>query len=386
MDFSFSEIEIGLLSGFGLCFLFQMIYYLYFLAKPLYYRNNLDKGLINKGAVEPPVSVIICAKNESENLSKYLPYILEQDYPQFEVIVINDGSTDETELVLGVLESRYPHLYQTYSPQEARYVSRKKLSLTIGVKAAKYDTLLFTEAFCVPLSKDWLRSMARNFTSGTEIVLGFCGLPKSENFIGKMAAFDNLFSGLKYLSSALRNKPYKGVGGNLAYKKELFFRMNGFRNHLNLHAGEDDLFVNEAANKSNTDIEMSSDSIVNMIDFDFNIWKEIKIRRVTTQKLYKKGPILFWNLETFSKLGFYVFALATLITFFMQPAMSAIVGFFVLIRWLVQGIVINKSAEKLRVESFYWTLPLIDLALPFFNIYFKIYHNLRSKSDYTWSV
>ncbi len=374
-----SEIEIGLLSCLGLFFFVQIFYYLYHLSKPWHYKSAIEKGEIDPGTEQPPVSVIICARNESENLSKYLPEILEQDYPDFQVIVINDGSSDESEQVLGMYETRYPNLYQTYTPSEAKHQSRKKLAISIGIKAAKHDILLFTEAYCKPISKDWIKSMVRNFTGRTEIVLGFCGVPKSRNFIGKLAAFDNLFTSLQYLSSAINDNPYRGVGRNLAYRKELFFNTNGYRNHLNLHSGEDDLFINETANDVNTKVEISDESIVNMVDFSFQIWKEMKTRQIITKKYYEGKSVTLWNIEAFSKWMFYGFAVANLIIFFNQPIIAGACGSLILLRWIVQGIVMNKSAKKLQTENFYWTLPLIDLGQMLFNVYFRIYQAFNNK-------
>lgn len=170
--FTFNTVELILLSVAGILFIIQLIYYF-----GLYNRIHVHNKAVGKEEVHfirelPPLSVILRARNEAENLRKILPAILEQDYPQFEVIVINDASTDDTEDILGVMEEKYPHLYHSFTPESARYISHKKLALTLGIKASKHDWLVFTETNCMPASNQWLKLMARNFTPQTQIVLG----------------------------------------------------------------------------------------------------------------------------------------------------------------------------------------------------------------------
>lgn len=228
--FTFNPVELIVLSAAGILFIIQLIYYL-----GLYNRIHLRNKAVRKEETHftrelPPLSVIICARNEADNLRKVLPAILEQDYPQFEVIVINDASTDETEDVLGYMEEKYPHLYHSFTPDSARYISHKKLALTLGIKASKHDWLVFTETNCLPASNQWLKLMARNFTSQTQIVLGYSGYDRTKGWLHKRVAFDTFFQSLRYLGFALAGKPYMGIGRNMAYRKELFFKQKGIPN------------------------------------------------------------------------------------------------------------------------------------------------------------
>ena len=253
--FTFDTTEQILLAATGTLFIIQALYYLC-----LYNRIHLRSRAVKRGNVHfsqelPPVSVIICAREECENLRRNLKAVLEQDYPQFEVIVINDGNTDESEDYLTLLEEKYPHLYHSFVPDSSRYISRKKLAATLGVKASKYDWLVFTEASCCPQSNQWLRLLARNFTSRTQVVLGYSGYERGKGWLHKRVAFDNLFTSMRYLGFALAGSPYMGIGRNLAYRKELFYEHKGFSAHLNLQRGDDDLFVNHVATAENTRVE-----------------------------------------------------------------------------------------------------------------------------------
>ena len=186
--FTFDTTEQILLAATGTLFIIQALYYLC-----LYNRIHLRSRAVKRGNVHfsqelPPVSVIICAREECENLRRNLKAVLEQDYPQFEVIVINDGNTDESEDYLTLLEEKYPHLYHSFVPDSSRYISRKKLAATLGVKASKYDWLVFTEANCCPQSNQWLRLLARNFTSRTQVVLGYSGYERGKGWLHKRVA------------------------------------------------------------------------------------------------------------------------------------------------------------------------------------------------------
>lgn len=235
--FTLDSTEIIVLATAGGLFLIQIIYYLC-----LYNRIHARSRAVKQGDTHftqelPPISVIICAREESENLRRNLGAVLEQDYPLFEVIVINDGNTDESEDYLTILEEKYPHLYHSFVPDSSRYISRKKLAVTLGIKASKYEWLVFTNANCMPQSNQWLRLMARNFTSRTQVVLGYSGYERGKGWLHKRVAFDNLFTSMRYLGFALAGSPYMGIGRNLAYRKELFYQQKGFSAHLNLQRG-----------------------------------------------------------------------------------------------------------------------------------------------------
>jgi len=274
-------------------------------------------------------------------------------------------------------------LYKTHIPANAKGVSLKKLALTVGIKAAKHDILLFTEANNQPLSKDWIKSMVRNFDEKTEIVLGFNKL-NDFGFFSKLAGFDNLLTGLRYLSRAIMKRPYMGTGNNLAYRKELFFSKKGFVKCLRFHFGEDDLFVNESANKTNTRIEIAEESIIQSNIESFKIWKNIKICRKLTQSHYKGQEIALWRIESASRFLFWGLAVTIVILYWDVWYIPAITASLFLMKFLVQYLIINKSAKMFLIEPYGISLFLFDLLQPLFNIYFYLYNVFKSKNDYIW--
>lgn len=375
-----------LLAATGALFFIQVLYYFC-----LYNRIHLRYRAVKRGDAHftqelPPVSVIICAREESENLRRNLAAILEQDYPDFEVIVINDGNTDESEDYLTLLEEKYPHLYHSFVPDSSRYISRKKLAVTLGVKASKHDWLVFTDANCQPQSNQWLRLMARNFTSRTQIVLGYSGYERGKGWLHKRACFDNLFTSMRYLGFALAHSPYMGIGRNMAYRKELFYQQKGFSAHLNLQRGHDDLFINHIATADNTRVETDADAIVRMQPVQrAKDWREEKIGYASTARFYRGVQRWLTSFETLTRLAFYAAWIAALVVGILHFhwLVAGIAFFAFLLRFTMQAVIINKTAKDLgEKRRYYFTLPVFDLLQPMQSLRWKLYCLLRKKSGF----
>lgn len=383
--FTFSTLELILLVVIGVLLLIQTFYYTYIYGRIYAHNRAVKREEVHFTNEQPPLSVILSARNEAENLRQLLPLILEQEYPQFEVIVINDGSTDETDAVLSFFEERYPHLYHSFSPSTARYVSRKKLALTLGIKASKYDWVLFTEPDCRPVSNQWLKLMARNFTPHTQIVLGFSGYDRGHGWLHKRIAFDSLFSSLRYLGFALLGKPFMGIGRNMAYRKALFFAQKGYSAHLNLQRGDDDLFINKVATRENTRVETALEATVRAIPADsFKEWREEKLSYMATSRYFQGSQKRLLGLETASRILFYLTSFGTA-AFALVHAHWLVAGLALLLwflRLIPQAIILNKTATDMGDNRhYYFSLPLFDLLLPFQTLKFKLYRLYRGKGD-----
>jgi glycosyltransferase involved in cell wall biosynthesis len=307
---------------------------------------------------------------------------MEQNYPVYEVIVVNDASTDDTDEILGRFAFKYPHFYHTYIPTGSKNLSRKKLGLTLGIKAAKYDALLFTEADSHPVGPDWINRMARNFTDKKMIVLGFSTLQKQPS---QYISYDYFFSNLQMMSLALKNHPYMGNGRNLGYSKNYFLQQKGFSNSNFLDAGEDDLFINQIARKDNLSVELSSESVIQVNMEDARTWKDLKVRRLATQRFFhKRFSIIFWRLEKLSRVLFLLSLILTIIWVVPNWILLGIALFLFLIRFFTQLYVINTTAGMLKLPKFYFTLLLFDFIQPFVDEYFYLYRLFRGREDYNW--
>lgn len=381
--FYFSYFELGFLMLLLIAFGIQLYYYLCYFMGIICQKRRIKKGKVHFDESRPAVSVIICSRDEEENLRKYLPLFLSQDYPDYEVVVVDDGSYDNTEDYLAWMTTQHPNLKTSFVPKETKSISTKKLGLTIGIKAAKNDLLLFTDADCMPEGNKWITNMVRNFQAETEFVLGYGGYLKRKGFLNKLIKYDTLFIGIQYLGMAMARRPYMGVGRNMAYRKETFFNLKGFATTLNLMSGDDDLMVQRGANKTNTEVEISAESVTwSEPKKTFKQWYAQKERHLSVSGHYKSESKLRLAVEPVSRALFYASIILTAV--FGNWISVAVAGFFFLVRWfLLQMVIINKSAKQLGEQRFYFTIPLFDIFLPLVTLYILIFEK-KSRDRIKW--
>lgn len=333
----------------------QVIFNLFFFGK-FAFLKPLKKTSNNIG-----VSVIICAKNEAENLQKSLPSIISQDYPDFEIVLINDASKDKTLKVMESFASKHDNIKLVNVKNVEAFWGNKKYALTLGIKVAKHDYLLFTDADCKPVSKYWISQMSSHFDKSKTVVLGYGPYKKiKKSLLNKLIRFETLQTAITYLSFAKVGIPYMGVGRNLAYKKSEFFNANGFINHIDIRSGDDDLFINQIATSTNTAICFSKDSFTESIpETTFKDWLNQKRRHISTAKHYKPKHKTLLSVLYSSQLLFWLFALVLLISLFHWEMVLGLLVF----RLCIQFIVVGFSTKKLGEKDTLYLLPFLELFL-----------------------
>ena len=365
----------------GILFFIQSCYHLG-LYRNLYLHSQKEKQETDT----PPLSVILVAKDAASDLQKNLPAILEQDYPDFEVIVIYDQSSDDDcEDVLKLLEDKYPHLHHSFIPDSARYISHKKLGITMGIKASHHEWLVFTEPNCRPSGNQWLRKMARNFTNGTDIVLGYSNYEKTKGWFNRKVTFDTLLNAMRYLGKAVDGHPYTGCGRNLAYRKSLYYEQKGFTSHLNLQRGEDDLFINQVANGKNTRVEASPESIVRITAPHYQKdWHEDKLSYHLTSRLYKGFSRYLMGFETCTRLLFLLMVIVCIVYGILTQSWIVLGTAIMLwlLRYLMQVMVFRKTSIALGERKFYSTLLMFDWMQPLWNFRLKLSQRFSRKDEF----
>jgi len=385
-ELSFSVYQQIVLSVLLISWIYQLYFYSRFLSVAIRRKRSEKKGKLKYAEAFPPVSVIICGRDATDLLSRFLPEVLTQDYPDYEVIVVNDGANEETDTLLRELKKTNPHLKSTFVPSGTTNISTKKLALSLGIKAASHDWLVFTDADCLPESRYWLRTLARNFVPGVEIVLGYGAYLTQKGMLNRMITYDTLFIALQYLGFARAGKPYMGVGRNLAYHKSVFFRNNGFSSNLHLPSGDDDLFVNRAANKSNTRIESSMNSITwSEPNTSLRAWLYQKQRHLSVSSHYSQKSKLWMLGEPLSRALFYISWLVAMTSFAIaqQWWMLSIPGAFFLLRFIVQMAVINKSSRLYSDRIYGFDMLVFDLFLPLVTLYLMTIGRIGKKARYS---
>ncbi len=366
LNFSEISIQLILLGCLALFFLLQLVIYFGTFGKLSFFKENTTET--NSGN-SIPVSVIICARNEGDNLTEFLPKILTQNYPNFEVIVVNDCSFDNTEDVLREYKEVFTNLKAITVKEDDYYKHGKKFALMVGIKGATHEHLLLTDADCVPDSDNWIASMMQGYNNGAEIVLGYGPYMKEKSFVNKLLRYDTFLIALQYISLALKGKPYMGVGRNLSYKKSLFFKHKGFAGHSHIKSGDDDLFINQAANKTNTSVVLAKDSFTHSVPSKkYSEWRDQKLRHLSTAPLYKsstKNSLGFFYIVNYL---FHGLAIASLC--FKETALLA--GGIWLLKIIVQTIVFNAAMKKLDEKDLLPFTFVFDIILLFLYPAFQV--------------
>ncbi len=334
-----------------------------------------------------PATIVVYAHNNGAHLQRFLPYLLNQNYPKYEVIVINDSSVDNTAEVISDFLMQYPNLRQTFIPDGSRNVSRRKLAIMLGIKAARYELIVVTNANCCPAGPNWLLNMCRNFKDGTDVVIGYSHPRyKGDKVFGKnFRVYDNVTDSVQYLASAVNGYPYRGTNDNLAYRRSTFFANNGFQKTVMLHYGDDDLFVSEIANADNTHVELSSDSMMVSYRTDFKAeHAELKLRHDFTAKSLCRWPFIttgFISAAHYVVLGCLIAAVALS---FKQILPFAIALVILLSLWITLIVQFRANARRLKAPRLLFGIPFYALWRPLVNLKFKMRGRTMRESNYTW--
>ena len=360
-----------------LCFCFfsfvQFLFLVFVFSRLAFHKDK------RKAPETPNVTIIIAARNEADNLFKNLPFILDQDYPNFEVIVVNHQSMDESKYILDAFEHEFPNMRVINVEKSQHMKFGKKLPLTIGIKGAKYEHLLFTDADCHPASNQWLKSMSSHFSKKHEIVLGYGPYKKKKGFLNKIIRFDTAWIALNYFSFAKAKMPYMGIGRNMAYTKTVFNSVSGFKSHYALSSGDDDLFIQEAAKKGNYTINLDPDSFCySNPPKTWSSWMRQKSRHYTTTERYRVIKKLLLGIYPLTLL-LMLFSFVTLLfdSNFIWLTLT-VFGFVLALKWLILG----KALKKMNETKFIAYLPLLDIAYAILAP--AMYYSIDKKDKNKW--
>lgn len=303
------------------------------------------------------VSVIVCARNELANLKQLLPLLYRQEYTNFEIIIVEDCSTDGSLDFLLEEKQSHPQLKVVWLRQRPEHVRGKKYALSLGIRAARYERLLLTDADCRPASNEWLRGMTAGLRGSSEIVLGYSPYLRNKGLLNTYIRYETLLTAGLYFSAAIRGRPYMGVGRNLAYRKSLFMRHKGFCGHLHVLGGDDDLFVNRHATAVNTTIV--TDKNCQVYSLPKNSWQQYfrqKLRHLSVGKYYKKEDRRWLGSLSVSHLVFWS-GLFGLILGGYEP-IFIVTG--LILKWFSQFFFLKTAADKLKNPINLALLPILD--------------------------
>jgi glycosyltransferase involved in cell wall biosynthesis len=323
-------------------------------------RKKQAAGQENK----PPVSIVICAHDEEDNLKTLIPTLLAQNYPTFEIVIVNDRSNDDTFDWL-IAETRKDHrLRMVHVNRLPEHVTSKKYALTLGIKSATYDVILLTDADCRPESPEWISEMSGQFAPDISFVIGFSPYQRLPGFLNLFIRFETLLAAIQYIGFGLLRMPYMGVGRNLAYRKSFFLEKKGFVNMLRIVGGDDDLFVNRHATKQNAAMSVAPKAKV--VSVPKTSWKAFfvqKIRHLSVGRHYTFRFKIILGLFMSSWVITWWLGLTLLVLNTMVVTVAGLLA----ARCLVLTIVFYNSARRLDEKFEVWTVPVLDFL---FSIYY----------------
>lgn len=337
----------------------------------------------------PSVSVIVHDDARSWNLPDLLPRLLEQDYPApMEVIVVNDGSRSATEEVVARLESIYPNLYMTFLPQGSRSLSRRKLAIMLGVKAARYDMVTLIGGNCLPESPLWLRAMMRHAARGKELVIGWAypelREERSDSRFPRARAFDLVRTAVEYLAWAAAGHPWRGNANNIAFSRKLFYSHKGYASTLNLVRGDDDIWVKEVATRKNTAVELSSESMVAVLEDnmkDAHMMDKLN-HEFTSRKPGRSARLTFgfasccwWGAMGCGTAGF-ILGFPSIWPLVAMAISATITCLLISMRW-------NVASVTLKSRPLFITVPWFISVHPFYSLLYKIKGRAHSRDHFT---
>lgn len=352
-DFDFSAWSL-LFYLFATMVLVQLFYLLFIYARLAFYGEKKQK----KTPDLPPLSIIIAARNEADNIYENLPFILSQDYPKFEVIVVINQTVDESKHILEAYQQQYSNLRFTILEKNRHLRPGKKLSLSLGIKAAKYEHLVMTDADCKPASSTWLQEIGAAYTPNKSVVLGYGPYKAEKGFLNRVIRYDSAWIAVNYMSFAMARIPYMGVGRNMSYTKSAFEKANGFKSHYSIASGDDDLFIQDAAKESNFSVVVSDKSYMySPAESSWSAWYRQKSRHYTTSPHYQVIKKSLLGIYPASLLLMYFSFLTLLFSEEFRWLSLVVLLVIVGLKWWIQG----KCFLRLKEKSFVTFLPFNDL-------------------------
>lgn len=358
---------------FFIAFMAIQLFYFFFIYGPFAFFNKEHKT-----GKTPSVSVIVCAKNEIENCKILIPLILEQDYPSFELVLVDNASSDETLDLFEQYEARYKNIKLVKVENIEAFWGNKKFALTLGIKAAKNEYLLFIEPNSYPSTNQWIKEMSQCFEVNKSIILGYNKIEKKKNsFLNLLMRFEHVWGSMHTFGFSKIGKPFRGTGHNLAYHRKEFFLVRGFNDHMKIHAGEDELFINQASTRKNTTYCVSKNSFtITRSKLKFQDWFNQKRNQIELINHYKKSDQLQLKLYDFSLRGLILMAIVLI---FFQIHWEIVTGLLIA-RYLIAWIIMGFASRKLDEKDIIFFFPFLEIFWIFVKINMQ-FSNVFSKPN-----
>lgn len=364
-------------------------------------KKHDDSG--DSPAAAPKVSVIVYSQIPEEVLMEYLDVLSEQDYPEYEVIVVCEATAENHEILAESCSRRYRNTYVTFIPPNSHNLSRRKLALTIGIKAAHGDIIVTTTANSIIPSSEWLSRLIAPFRGSDgediDVSLGYSHFDyaRMKGWSKWYREFSSVLTDVQWIGYALVRKPYRGDGTNLAFRRNLFFEHKGYSQSMYLHSGDDDIFINEVATPDNTAMVLDPETILKVEwgDAAKRMWSMKKEQYDFTSHWLPRAPFLREGAVSVMQWAIMLLCVASgLIAFYYampetDPVIAAIpamvAGALLLLFWLAEIIIYRRGASVMKATRLWWAVPLFRLIKPIYNFIFRLSNRRSKRRNFTWA-
>jgi glycosyltransferase involved in cell wall biosynthesis len=372
-----------LLYVLGAFVLIQLFYYLFFFTRLAFYGKSSNYGGSTQG-----ITVLVCAWNEKENLQELIPLLDAQEYPEFEVILLDDRSDDGSDAYIREHINSWKNIRYIRINDQFEHVTPKKYALTVGMKQASHPVALMTDADCRPSSVHWIAAMASQISDQRDIVLGYSPYERESGLLNWFIRCETFYTAVQYLSFSLAGFTYMGVGRNILYKRSVFFENKGFYTHRKIYGGDDDLFLNEVSTSSNTAISIEPESFVySKPKTTWSGWYRQKQRHMSVSKHYKLRNKILLALLSSAHVGVWTTGILVLGygLIYQDIQTLQILGAIFGLRWFVQLLLFMIINGKLGRTVEWASFLLMDLAFYIYYLVFGMITLTKRKPRTSWN-
>jgi cellulose synthase/poly-beta-1,6-N-acetylglucosamine synthase-like glycosyltransferase len=357
---------------FGIGLFIQIVFLTAIFGRVAFGKSKIPIAL--DSSKQEGVTVLVAAHNESGRLKHLIPVLFQQNYQNFDVLIVNDRSNDRTRRLLEDFSNIYPRLQIVTVDYTPDHLTSKKYALTLGIKASKNDIILLTEADCMPQSQDWIAKMTAPIRERNKIFsIGFSGYERKPGFLNSWIQFETILSAMFYLSFGIWKKPFTGIGKNLSYRRSFFMDAKAFKGFWKVIAGDDELFVNQHVNGKNSEIVLDPEAItISRPKTTFRDYLLQKKKHFQARKHYRKDSKIITGFYGLSHTLFWIGSLGLMVYFGIQQnweqlltvlsitllRSSLLLIVFSLARKKIQGIkgVINTFLHDLVYLGYFWLI------------------------------
>jgi len=328
-----------------------------------------------------PLSLIYTVRNEETRLKNNMAPVLSINGVDFEVIVVDDFSQDNSFQVLGMLRGRSDRLKVSTLQQETRFST--KMAQNLALKAASFEWILTVPISYENASIEWISGISNALDFNKTVVLSYCSAQNSGGFINRIYRIENYLSFTKSVGYILNNFPFVYSEENVAFQKKKYFEIGGHGLKISEQYANLELLINFFIRKKTTSILFESVTAIKKTeDLIWNDYLDILKKSLRIEKHLSGSKKAMLAFDEITKLLFPPVTVVVIILLFdLWPLFSALL----LIMFIARLVIIKIMQNRLNERKIFISSLLYDLIVPYFKLFYRWYFNNRGQKQ-KWKV